>query len=154
MRRPALAPLLRPIVDALTAAPKSPAQPRPVREERPMSEAVLQRQVLAHLSQLAPHAFFWRANTGGAKTTFGGERGQPAQSGYIRFGIPGQADVLGVAAGRFVAIELKAARGRQTPEQRAFQARVEAAGGLYILARSVAEALDPVRSLLTNTASR
>lgn len=102
-----------------------------------MIESTLQRQVLAHLQQLAPRAFFWRANTGAAKTP----------QGFVHFGCPGQADVLGLAAGRFIAIELKTERGRQRPEQRAFQARVKEAGGVYILARSLEQALNPVRAL-------
>ncbi len=102
-----------------------------------MIEAVLQKQVLAHLHQL-PRCFFWRANTGGAR----------AGQGFIKFGIAGQSDIVGLAAGRFVGIELKTETGRQSAEQRAFQARVEAAGGLYILARSLDDALNPIRELL------
>jgi hypothetical protein len=99
---------------------------------------MLQRQVLARLTALQPRAFFWRANTGGAKT----------DQGFIRFGVAGQADVLGVAGSRFVAIELKSDTGRQSAEQRAFEARITSAGGLYILARSVEQALTPVLELL------
>jgi hypothetical protein len=100
-------------------------------------EHVLQRQVLAHLHQL-PRCFFWRANTGSAR------RG----SQVVRFGLPGQSDILGTAAGRFVAIELKTDVGRQSAEQRTFQASVERGGGLYILARSLDDALNPIRELL------
>lgn len=39
----------------------------------------------------------------------------------------------------FVALELKSPTGRPTDAQRAFQARVEALGGLYILAHSAVE---------------
>lgn len=104
------------------------------------SEATIQRVVLAHLGALAPRAFFWRANTGGAQTS----------RGYIKFGLPGQADILGLAGpnGRLIAIELKTETGRQSKEQKAFQAQIETAGGLYILARSLGEALDPVRRVL------
>jgi hypothetical protein len=44
----------------------------------------------------------------------------------------------------FLALEVKSATGRQSPAQKAYQARVEAIGGLYILARSV----EDVRSAL------
>lgn len=101
-------------------------------------ESVLQRQVLAHLSQL-PGAFFWRANTGAARTP----------QGFVHFGIPGQADILGCAAGRFFAVEIKTATGRQSAEQRAFQKRITDAGGIYVLARSLDEALTPIREILS-----
>lgn len=101
-------------------------------------EAVIQKQVLAHLQDLAPRAFFYRTNTGGAHVG----------DGFIKFGIPGQADVTGVAGGRFVALELKRRTGKQRKTQVAYQSRVEAAGGLYIVVRSVDDALNPIRELL------
>lgn len=39
--------------------------------------------------------------------------------------------------GKFFAIEVKSAKGKQTEDQQAFQMAVERSGGLYILARSV-----------------
>ena len=51
----------------------------------------------------------------------------------------GTSDKTCCIAGVFVAIETKSAAGRQSPAQAAYQARVEAAGGLYILARSAAD---------------
>ena len=103
-----------------------------------VSESQLQKQVLAHLTQLVPHAFFWRSNTGAAKTA----------SGFVRFGLPGQSDVMGCANGLMIAIELKTERGRQSAEQKAFQHRIEAAGGRYVLARTLDEALAPVIAVL------
>jgi len=102
-----------------------------------MIEALLQKQVLAHLMQV-PDSFFWRANTGAAKTA----------RGFVHFGLPGQSDVLGLVRGRFVAVELKSEDGRLRPEQRAFRDRVLRAGGIYIVARSVDDALNPIRELL------
>jgi hypothetical protein len=57
----------------------------------------------------------------------------------IRFGLKGSADILGIIGGqgKFLAIEVKTGRGRQTKEQKAFQKMIENHGGLYILARSV-----------------
>ena len=61
----------------------------------------------------------------------------------VRYGLgAGCADVICCHRGRLVAIEFKAARtGRQTQEQKAWQRGLEAAGGIYVLARSVPEAL-------------
>ena len=70
----------------------------------------------------------WRANTGAARV---GRR-------FIRFGVPGQADLTGILpGGRRLEIEVKSPTGRQTPDQQAFQTMLERFGGLYVLARSV-----------------
>ncbi len=59
----------------------------------------------------------------------------------IRLAAPGVSDLLGwTEGGRFVAIEVKAARGRVTDEQAAFIDLVRRSGGLAGVARSVEEA--------------
>jgi len=75
-----------------------------------------------------PDLRLWRQNTGAARV---GRR-------FVRFGVPGQADLTGILpGGRRVEIEVKSPTGRQTPDQRAFQALIERFDGLYVLARSV-----------------
>lgn len=59
----------------------------------------------------------------------------------ISFGLPGSADILGVARGRGFGIETKTAAGKQSEQQRKFQAAFERAGGLYGVARSPEEAV-------------
>lgn len=86
---------------------------------------------------LAPLGAFWRCNTGVA--TF---RGQT-----VRFGVPGQPDIQGVAKGRWIGIEMKTATGRQSTAQKDFQARIESHGGVYILARTAEAARDAVAAL-------
>lgn len=103
-------------------------------------EIRLTAYILAQLN-LLPRCYFWRQNTGVAQA---GDR-------TVRFGIPGQADITGVAAGRRVEIEVKPPRGILRPEQRAFQKRVEDAGGVYLLARSLDDVLVPVRAILTRS---
>jgi hypothetical protein len=60
---------------------------------------------------------------------------------WVQFGIPGQADIGGILApnGRVLEIECKTLIGRQSPEQKHWQAMIQSFGGLYILARSVAD---------------
>lgn len=54
----------------------------------------------------------------------------------------GLSDLIVVWPGRGIRfVELKAAAGRQTPAQREFQEAVEAAGGIYLLARSVEDVM-------------
>lgn len=74
-----------------------------------------------------PGGVFWRANCGGRVI-----RGNPN----------GTADILGVIHGRPVAIEVKTRTGKQRPSQAHWQAAWEAAGGLYVVVRSVQEAVE------------
>lgn len=73
-------------------------------------------------------------------------RGEPARKrdpgAYpVRFGIPGLADIVGLIApeGRALLIEVKSDTGRQSKEQRTMQRVITSFGGLYVLARSVAD---------------
>jgi hypothetical protein len=80
-----------------------------------------------------PDLRIWRQNTGAARTP-GGR--------FVRFGIPGQADISGLRlpSGQRLEIECKVpAGGRQSKEQRQWQTIIERFGGLYVLARSVAD---------------
>lgn len=106
------------------------------RHDMDIPEAVLQRLVIARLNEL-PGVRVWRFNVG----AFRDARGRT-----YRFGVPGQADVGGLMApsGRTLQVELKSRTGRQTPEQRAWQLETERYGGLYVLARSLPDALVPV----------
>jgi hypothetical protein len=53
----------------------------------------------------------------------------------VKIGIPGTSDVLACINGKFYGIEVKVDRDRQRPEQATFQAAVERAGGVYVLAK-------------------
>jgi hypothetical protein len=59
----------------------------------------------------------------------------------VRFGVPGTADIVGLIApsGRMVQIECKTATGKQREAQLVMQRVVAAMGGLYVVARSVAD---------------
>ena len=103
-----------------------------------MNESVLQRAVLAHLMSMG--LFVWRMNTGKAQM-----RGR-----WVQFGLPGQADITGILPnGRRLEVELKSDTGRLSPEQKKFRDSIVASGGLYIAARTLDEALAPVREALS-----
>lgn len=97
-----------------------------------MSETKLVKSILEAVNY---HGYFWRNNTGAQKIH------TSTSTRFIRFGHPGSADIIGVAQGRFVAIEVKYGRGQQSELQREFQQHIERCGGNYILARSVDDAL-------------
>lgn len=81
------------------------------------------------------YGFFWRNNTGANKINNGnGTR-------FVRFGLPGSSDIIGVYKGCFVAIEVKSERGRISESQRKFSKHIADNGGIYILAYSVDDAL-------------
>jgi hypothetical protein len=55
---------------------------------------------------------------------------------WFHFGKKGSADILGcLPDGRFLAVEVKAARGRFSPEQRQFLADIKALGGMAVMVR-------------------
>jgi hypothetical protein len=95
-----------------------------------MTEAQIQYQILqawgAH-----PCVRLWRQNTGVAQL---GSRS-------VRFGVPGQGDITGLIlpSGRRIEIECKSAAGRQSERQHLFGAMITRFGGLYILARTLAD---------------
>ena len=97
------------------------------------SESAVKSEILLALGMI-PWIMVWNNPTGVAR---GMTRGQP-----IRFGLPGAADILGVAGpgGRAIAIEVKRPGGRQRPAQKKFQTAFEARGGIYVLAHSAQEA--------------
>jgi hypothetical protein len=74
------------------------------------------------------YGLFWKNETGSART----ERGA-----FVRYGLPGSSDILGVCNGTFVAIEVKTGTGRLSPIQKNFKAAVEKNLGVFILARDV-----------------
>ncbi len=79
--------------------------------------------------------------TGGAQT--GGAR-------VVRYGIKGGADLIGLMApfGRFLAIEVKTGRAKQSPQQKSFENIVTSRGGLYLVSRSVESVIVSLHSAL------
>jgi len=73
---------------------------------------------------------FYRANSGSFKT----EQGR-----YVKTGTPGLSDICAIYKGIFYAFEIKSATGKMSQSQKDFQANLEAAGGRYVLCRSVGD---------------
>ena len=79
--------------------------------------------------------FAWRNNTGAARVIGKGGKTRPMRFGYV-----GSADILGVLpGGRFLAVECKKGKGKQTEAQADFERRITEAGGVYWLVRSMDE---------------
>jgi len=90
-------------------------------------ERDIQKSILDWLS--LRRIFHWRASVGAMKI-----RGH-----FYHFGQAGQPDIMAVlkSTGQFCGIEVKAGGKEQSRKQREFQAEVERAGGLYIVAHSL-----------------
>jgi hypothetical protein len=111
-------------------------------------EGEIQAGILAYLA-IRGDLFFWRANVAQVRP----RPGAPP----VRFGIPGQADILCCQArptylltrtglqyeesliGRMVGVEVKRVGEGPDPDQIAWGAQLTAAGGLYIVAHSIDE---------------
>lgn len=90
------------------------------------TEHEIQNEILIYVTHL-PNTFAFRMNTGATKV---GDR-------FITFGLKGQPDIFAIMNGRFIGIEVKAAKGKQSEAQKNWETNCTLAGGLYILARSV-----------------
>lgn len=103
------------------------------------SESMIVNQCIRYLHAI--NIFAWRNNTGGYRPE-GGTR-------FIRYGFPGSADIFAIIppTGLFCAIEAKTEKGKQSDKQKAFQERVEASGGIYLLVHSLEELIEAMRPL-------
>ncbi len=105
--------------------------------------------ILKDISRLYPDSLCWRNNTGT------GVGWSPAQKAValikahryqeaitllripLAFGLVGSADILALIRGRFICIEIKIGKDRQTIVQKAFEFQVQRAGGVYLIAHDV-----------------
>lgn len=110
-----------------------------------MTEQQIQQAILATLGAL-PDVRLWRQNSGMAVPLEALRRGEDRP---VRYGVNGCGDLSGVlqvsGLGIRLEVEVKAATGRQSDDQKRFQAMIERFGGIYILARSVEEALEQLQ---------
>lgn len=101
---------------------------------RSIPESDVVRAVLDYVARLRGYA--WRQNTGGGY--FQNRNGK--RDYYVQFAEKGACDIIAViphSSGGGVAlfIETKTELGKQSQEQRDWQANIEAAGGTYLLVR-------------------
>ena len=108
-----------------------------------MKEHDLQTEILKKYGAL-PWLRIWRQNTGvavGMSVIAQARRlgVLPDHLPVTRYGTPGQPDIMGIIGpnGRFLGIECKSEKGKQSPEQMTWQRMIESLGGLYILAKSI-----------------
>jgi len=109
---------------------------------------LLVTKILCELSK-NPNIRVWQNSTGVAKS-LDDER-------FIKYGLNGSADILGIIfrqdlnVGQFLALEIKTGSARQSKAQLNFEKMIKDRGGVYILARSVLDALRGVEAAHTVT---
>jgi len=96
-----------------------------------MKEVPIQRAILDYLT--LKRIFHYRNNSGGFKDS---------NNHFYRFGALGSPDIICVIKGQFIGIEVKAPKGKQSDHQKEFQTNLEAAGGRYLLARSLDDVMN------------
>lgn len=112
-----------------------------------MSEAPVQREVLLKWGS-HPKVRLWRANSGKGlvPTSNGGLRpirmnvnGCPDAIGWTSIPVATLVEMGLIEVAVFTGIEFKSATGERNPDQIAFADKLEAMGGLPILARTIAD---------------
>lgn len=94
-------------------------------------------------------ARLWRQHAGKARSFYG--------HAILQLAPDGAADTVGIIAtpchcgcgrvyGLHLAIETKGTTGRQSKDQKAFQSMIERFGGIYVLARSIEDVHEQLRS--------
>jgi len=99
------------------------------------SETALVNACLIYLR--VQKAFVWRQNTGAVTGTYQNRAGRIKQR-FIRFGIPGISDILGLSKdGQFIAVECKRTGNKLTPHQEAFLESVRDNFGFAVVVYSI-----------------
>ncbi|HUW32859.1 MAG TPA: hypothetical protein VM223_14730 [Planctomycetota bacterium] len=115
-------------------------------------ETILQNKIIRAIGT-RPDVRIWRSHPGGATL----------QGRFVRFGIPGQADLTGIlpvvqvlicphcegelstpALGVRLEVEVKTETGRLSEDQKNFQGMIERFGGIYVVARSPRDVVDMI----------
>ena len=109
-----------------------------------MKESQIQKEILHWLSlQPKDQMFSWRMYTGPIV------RGNPlkGKTFFTPNPCPGLPDIIVIIKGRFVGLEIKQPKGRQSTEQKTFEQAIKKAGGFYFLIRSLNEAIQAIDSI-------
>ena len=109
-----------------------------------MSEKEIENQILSFLAVIGIMA--WKNQSVGVYDPTKKIYRKPNNRHHIK----GVSDILGLCAGRFLAIEVKSDKGRVSPEQRVFLARVNNEGGIGFVARSLEQVIDSLLPHLPN----
>ena len=106
-----------------------------------MKESGIQSDVLRWLSLQPKQVFAWRQYTGPIV------RGEKGQTFFTKNPCPGLPDIVVIIKGRFIGLEIKQPKGKQSPEQKSFEESISKAGGFYFIIRSLDDAIKAIESI-------
>lgn len=98
------------------------------------TEKATQKAILDWLT--LTRTFHYRNNSGAFVSEYKGKRS------FVKFGASGSPDIVVVKDGIYIGIEVKDTRGRLSESQVDFRDRLEKAGGLYLIARSLEDVIE------------
>ena len=96
---------------------------------KPQKESLVVQGIL-QWAGYKPGLLLWKSRGGTVQLRTGN---------WVNFGPKGLPDLVGMYRGRFIGCECKTAKGKQSDVQKEFQEKVEKHGGIYVLARAVAD---------------
>ena len=105
-----------------------------------MLEKDIEKQILHYLDML-PECFCWKNPTIGVWDSTKKVYRKPKSKYHIR----GASDIIGIYKGKFLAIEVKSAKGRTSKQQEDFIDMINCAGGLAFVARSVEDVVEGLK---------
>lgn len=100
------------------------------------TEKQIENSILEYLS-LIKIGFFWKNNSTGI---FDPTR-KVFRKAKSKFLINGVADIIGVAGGSFICLEIKSEKGKQSESQKIFSERFTKNGGKYAVVRSISDVI-------------
>jgi len=106
------------------------ALPVKARKTKQSPANLLTDQVIRYIKSRGGAAY--RINTTG---NYNNQLGKWIMSG-VKKGLP---DIIGILHGRFIGIEIKIGRDKQSEDQKQRQKEIEATGGLYLIVRNFKE---------------
>lgn len=113
-----------------------------------INEAVLKRLILGRLAVLEQQLGGVGLMVTDDPVMAGEQVNSDGSKRWSRGGYAGQPDIRVTLRGRAFGIETKTLKGRKGAAQRKYQRRMELAGGVYVLARNLEQALRPIYDAL------
>ena len=97
-----------------------------------MKESIIQRSILdwLELYSRTENIYYFRAGSGKIRIT---------QNRYFSSGKPGVPDILVCFGSRFIGMEVKNEKGRQSKIQKVAEKEIKEAGGEYYIVRSISD---------------
>lgn len=102
-----------------------------------VKEHDIQKLILEYLT--LKRIFHYRNNSGMVFSEYKGK------TRAFRVGVVGGPDIVCVINGQYVGIEVKGTNGKQSENQKEFQARLEKSGGKYILTDSLEKLINELK---------